>query len=53
MPSSSKLFFYCDMTAAMAAGLVFYRSASGVLFCAGNVNGVVPSRFLRLVETYI
>jgi 2'-phosphotransferase len=48
MRNSSDIYIYCDLEASMASGLVFYESSNGVILTAGNRNGVVPSRFLRV-----
>jgi 2'-phosphotransferase len=47
--SSSNVFVYCDVAAAMRdGGLDFYESSNGVILTSGNRHGVVPSRYLRV-----
>lgn len=48
--ASCTVLIYIDTARAMAAGLEFWRSANGVILCAGDANGTIPCEFFRAVE---
>lgn len=53
MRSTSDLYVWCNMAAAMAEGYIFYMSANGVILCSGNKNGIIPAKFLTVLHKQI
>lgn len=48
--SHYNLFIACDIEAAMDHGIKFYHNARGTVLSPGNSQGIVPFRFLRLMD---
>lgn len=50
MRNSSQILIFIDIAAAMAAGILFYMSANGVILTAGNSQGRIPPEYFSCVE---
>lgn len=51
MRKSCDLYIYISSTKGMAAGLVFFKSANGVILTPGNADGVIPKELFEKVVT--
>ncbi|KAJ4362029.1 tRNA 2'-phosphotransferase [Neocucurbitaria cava] len=51
MRKNSSILIYIDISAALAAGIKFFKSENGVILTEGNEQGFLPYEFFKRVES--